>query len=183
MIKEARLSNIVVSRVYPAKDGDGDVDDTAIIKEILFSHFDISPAITRTCRIGRETPGPAQLLLITFYDQAAATYLNDNAKPLRQSPDADIRRFVFFNRNLTKAESPAAYEQRIRRWLNKESGVRVFSSTRSSSRERQSTNELCIQGRTSYKPTPLRIGASDKGHITVKNLQPAGYKAPDRSDN
>ena len=54
--KEARRSNIVASGVYPASDGDYDVDDAAVISDIIFSHFDIRPAITTTRRIGRETP-------------------------------------------------------------------------------------------------------------------------------
>ena len=67
----------MVSGVYPASDGDCDVDDAAVISDIIFSHFDIRPAITTTSRIGCETPGRDQLLLVTFADQAAATYLID----------------------------------------------------------------------------------------------------------
>ena len=182
--KESRRSNIVVSGVYPAGDGDCDVDDATVISDIIFFHFDIRPAITRTRRIRRETPGRAQLLLVTFADQAAAAYLIDNAKLLRESLDADIRRFVVFNRDLTKAESQAAYEQRVRRRLNKKSGTRIFSSTtRISSRDRQTTNVISPQGRTSYKPPTLRIGTSVQPHVTVKNFQPAGYGVLERSVN
>ena len=65
-IKEARRSNIVIGGVYPASDGEGDVDDAAIISYIIFIHFDIRRAITGTRRIGHETPGRAQLLLVTL---------------------------------------------------------------------------------------------------------------------
>jgi hypothetical protein len=59
--------------------------------------------------------GRPQPLLVAFKAAEQANELIASAKSLRRSADSFVRDNIFINRNMSKAESKAAYEQRCKR--------------------------------------------------------------------
>ena len=108
---ERRARNIVLNGVPPA---DGR-DDTQIVSALFGREFGTKPEIIKCRRFGKPQPAKVQPLLVVLRDETAADFYANRAKQLRQSSDERTRRFVFINRDATKAEAQAAYVARCER--------------------------------------------------------------------
>lgn len=89
--------------------------DTVTVIDLCRAGLGISPDIKTVKRIGRDIDGRVKPLLVTLNDSHQAEQLVSNAKRLRQSADPVVREKVFINRNMTRVEAKAAYEERCRR--------------------------------------------------------------------
>lgn len=89
-------------------------DDVAAC-QLIQSEFSYNPTITKCRRLGKVMPGKTQPLLITFGSEEQADSLMSKAKSLRQSKDAVIRKNVYLNRDMTKAQATAEFQVRCRR--------------------------------------------------------------------
>ena len=88
---------------------------TNLVGNILDTEFGWYPEIAHTRRLGRVMVERIQPLAVTFVDATVAPYLVQYAKLLRQSVNISVRQKVFINSDMTRAESPAAYELRLQR--------------------------------------------------------------------
>ena len=77
--------------------------------------LDISPHVKSTYRFGKQSPTKPQLLLVTLGSIAEAESILANARNLRKSSTPYIKDNVFINKHMTKAESLAAYNARVKR--------------------------------------------------------------------
>lgn len=105
---ERRTRNVVVSGLKPVTGS----KDMNVISDLLCSEFCRSFDIVSCKRLGAVNSGKIQPLLLSFRGVEDATFLIDNAKSLRHSSNADIRKTVFINRDLTKAQAKAEFDRR-----------------------------------------------------------------------
>lgn len=108
--RDRRAGNIIVSGL--AANG---VDDETRVAALVFSEFGRMPEIVRCRRLGRQQDGRVQKLLVALKDVKEAEFLLQHAKLLRQSGDVSVRSSVYFNADVTQAESHAAYIKRTER--------------------------------------------------------------------
>ena len=110
-VKDQRSSSIVVSGIKQ----DSTTADKSSITTLFTQHLNISPDIASTKRLGKPIQGKIQPLLVTFHHPEQAQEFIVNAKKLRLSDDQYVRNNVYINQYLTKAESLANYELRVKR--------------------------------------------------------------------
>jgi hypothetical protein len=103
--------------------------DEERVSEICRRDLRVTPDIKKCQRLGLEMPGREQKLLVITANESQASSVMTRAKFLRQSSELLIRKQVFINADLTKAESKAAYESRQRRREAKQAGIWYPSST------------------------------------------------------
>ena len=106
-----RAMNVVVSGL-PIRN---DISDANQFSQICKSYFSFNPTIRTTHRFGRAMPGKTQLLLISLTSTADVEHILSFAQILRTSADPLIRDSVFVNKHRTRAESRAAFEERVNR--------------------------------------------------------------------
>ena len=108
-----KAKNFIVSGL-PVSDT---VSDKDLITEICRRDIGIIPCVKKCRRLG-ELPTnqeKIQKLLVITDDQMQVNEIIANAKLLRRSADLLVRKQVYINADLTKAESRAAFERRQRR--------------------------------------------------------------------
>lgn len=111
-LKQRRARNIIVSGVPYSS------DDFSYVTNLIAEEFDLHYIPTVMCRrIGRQTDGRIQPLLVTLESSEDAAYFVANARLLRRSHDQLVRQHVYISADLTPAEAKAAYEIRCRRRL------------------------------------------------------------------
>lgn len=109
-LKQRRARNIIVSGVPYSN------DDFSYVTNLIAEEFDLHYIPTVMCRrIGRQTDGRIQPLLVTLESSEDAAYFVANARLLRRSHDQLVRQHVYVSADLTPAEAKAAYEIRCRR--------------------------------------------------------------------
>lgn len=108
--RDRRACNVIVSGLPP-----GDADDKQAMTQLVLDEFLVRPEIVRTRRLGQPRAGKVQPLLVTFKDKRDAELLIQNAKKLRRSASELVRRSVFINADVTRAEAHAAYVARCER--------------------------------------------------------------------
>ena len=79
------------------------------------AEFDIKPNVITTKRLGRPQMGKIQPLLVVVQQVDHTQQLIANARQLRQSSNETVRKRVYINPNLTRAEAEAAYRVRVQR--------------------------------------------------------------------
>ena len=99
------------------------ISDTALVNDLIESEFGFRPLIARTRRLGRPIDGRIQPIAVTLSVINDAIYLVDNAKMLRKSANDNVRQLIYINRDMTKAEAQAAFDQRNRRRNQRRTGV------------------------------------------------------------
>ena len=107
--KNRRSRNFVVSGL-PV-----DGDDKAAVEKILADDFDQNYTVLKCRRLGRPQNDKLQPLLVTMEHDTHATYVTCNARRLRQSANETVRKSVFINPDLTRAEAFTAYQSRCER--------------------------------------------------------------------
>jgi hypothetical protein len=110
-VKDQRSSSIVVSGIKQ----DSTTTDKLSITTLFTQHLNISPDIVSTKRLGKPIQGKIQPVLVTFHHPEQAQEFIVNAKKLRLSEDQYVRNNVYINQYLTKAESLANFELRVKR--------------------------------------------------------------------
>ena len=103
--------------------------DEERVSEICRRDLRVTPDIKKCQRLGLEMPGQEQKLLVITANENQASSVISRAKFLRESSELLIRKQVFINADLTKAESKAAFESRQRRREAKQAGIWYPSST------------------------------------------------------
>ena len=91
--------------------------------DLIESEFGFRPLIARTCRLGRPIDGRIQPIAVNLSAINDAIYLVDNAEMLRKSANDNVRQFIYINRDMTKAEAQAAFDQRNQRRNERRTGV------------------------------------------------------------
>ena len=105
-----RANNVVVSGLQPIPG----VSDRESVSALIEMEFNFVPHIAYIRRLGQSQPNRIRPLLITLkHDEAS--WLVEHAKDLRYSDDPCVRKSIFINADLTRAEALAAYEIRCRR--------------------------------------------------------------------
>lgn len=108
--KERRNRNVVVSGL-PI----GAVSDAIAVMDLLSREFGRDFNIAKCRRLGRQQNGKIQPLLVTLDSEMHASHVSQNARLLRQSSDELVRKSVYINPDLTKAEAFTAYQNRCDR--------------------------------------------------------------------
>jgi hypothetical protein len=80
-----------------------------LLRKYVAENLESARISSKKKRLGIPQPNKPQPLLVVLRSVDYAQQIIDNAKRLRKSADPEIRRQVFINRNLTRAESEAAY--------------------------------------------------------------------------
>ena len=121
----SKARNFIISGVPKSQT----ITDEERVSEICRRDLRVTPDIKQCKRLGLEMPGREQKLLVITANENQASSVISKAKLLRQSSELLIRKQVFINADLTKAESKAAYESRQRRREAKQAGIWYPSST------------------------------------------------------
>jgi len=113
--KQRRANNIVISGLPPS-----DCEAAAVVK-LLQSEFgddkELWPgvSIARCKRLGKQQENKVQPLLVVLESREQAEYYLKNARYLRSSNNAEVRRNVYINADLTPSEAKAAFELRVKK--------------------------------------------------------------------
>ena len=108
MSKDAPRRNDVISDL-PSKPG---VSASALVDELVEIEFGYRSLIARTRRLRRVVSGRVQPIAVTYADVKDAEYLVDHARLLRDSNNTSVRQSVYINRDMTPAETQAAFDRR-----------------------------------------------------------------------
>ena len=108
--RERRARSVIINGLAPVS---GRPDDV-IVGDLCQRELDITPDIRLCKRLGQQREN-IRPILVSLSSSEQATALLSRAKLLRQSTDPATKAGVFINRNMTRAEATAAYEQRCRR--------------------------------------------------------------------
>jgi hypothetical protein len=109
--RERRSKTLIISGLLH----DARKQDVDIFRQLCQLEFGLDPDIKTCKRIGQRRDDKPQPLLVVFGCANEANGLITRAKQLRHSTSPHVRDNVFINRNLTKAEEKAAYDERCRR--------------------------------------------------------------------
>jgi hypothetical protein len=110
--RDRRSRNIVVSGIPITVPVD---DPSAAVSAVIEREFHSKPDIVRCRRLGKLQQGRIQPILVSLQTDEQASYFVQNAKSLRHSEDDYTRKSIFINRDITKAEARAAYDERCER--------------------------------------------------------------------
>jgi len=94
---------------------DGAVSDRLQVEKLLTAEVALAPTIVSLKRLGPYTIGKVQPLLLTFATSQDADQVFSKAKLLRRSANNFVSEHIYINKDLTKAESLAAYLERQER--------------------------------------------------------------------
>ena len=136
-----RSHNVVVSGLPT----NNQTNDSTLFEELCFSMLDITPHVKSTYRFGKQSSAKPQLLLVTLGSAETADAILKSARYLRQSSSAFIRENVFINKHMTKAESLAAYNARVKKRNSKQQHELIDLDDHDSSPEPASTSILMVQ--------------------------------------
>ena len=115
-----RKSNVVISGLPEPSGNDSEkrAADLNLFSHLCEEHLDIKPSVSRLgCkRLGKPADfvNKPRKLLVYLNSDAAATELLKSAKLLRRSDDPFVAAHVFFNPDLSPADSKIAFEKRER---------------------------------------------------------------------
>ena len=110
-----RARNIVVTGM-----GTSSIAPDAVqFEELCFEMLGFAPKVQSTHRFGKRIDGKIQPLLVVLGSSIEVNHVLSIAKNLRHSKSPYIRDNVFFNKHMTKAESLAAYNARVKRRYTK----------------------------------------------------------------
>ena len=115
-----RSRNVIFSGLAPSTQ----CSDKQLVETVLRNEFRVQPEIKQVRRLGRvDATDRVRPILLTLACERDAEHLLNNARVLRQSKDENIRRSVFVNAHLTRAQAQAAYQIRCRRRTTRQNGA------------------------------------------------------------
>lgn len=103
------VSSLLLTGLQPTDS----IIDVQPFTDLCIKEFVTQPDVVSTKRIRRFQPDKILSLLVTLRQADQAQYLIANARRLRKSTDINVRKQVYINPNLTRAE--AAYKARVHR--------------------------------------------------------------------
>jgi hypothetical protein len=109
--KLERQKNVVISGLRTSNSQ----TDSQLVQTLISNELKIQPNIVTCQRLGKPSPDRVQLVKVCLSSTQEATNVLSAARGLRQSTDDYIRKSVYINRDLTKAETLSAYQERCRR--------------------------------------------------------------------
>jgi uncharacterized protein YdeI (BOF family) len=109
--RKRRESSLIVSGLAVSHS----ISDQTLFTDICRNELDIHVDAVVTKRLGRVQPGKIQPLLVVLRSSDQAQKVIAAAKQLRKSTNEMVRKQVYINRNLTRAEAEAAYQVRQKR--------------------------------------------------------------------
>ena len=109
--RERRRKNVVVSGLETISG----VSDLERVQQLFHAEFNFVPDIAFCKRLGAPTDGRIQPLLVALTFSEDSAWLVANATILRRSANQNVRKQVFINAFLSRAETRAAYEARCKR--------------------------------------------------------------------
>jgi hypothetical protein len=110
-IQKRRETSVIISGLAPKETA----SDSQLIADLCAKEFHLSPSIISAKRLGAPQKDKIQPLLVYMKEAEQAKQLVVNAKQLRRSTDPTIRKTVYINRNLTRAEAAAAFQVRVQK--------------------------------------------------------------------
>jgi hypothetical protein len=108
--KDSRKNSVIISGLPPRPQ-----TDKSSVLQLFKTEFDLDTDIPVCRRLGQQLPGKIQPLLVVLKNPEHASLILSGAKRLRLSEDALVRKQIYINPHLTKAEATAAYDQRCQR--------------------------------------------------------------------
>ena len=154
--RDRRACNIVVSGL-PL----GEMDDKQVVSQLVSDEFLVRPEIVRCRRLGQPRDGRVQPLLVTFKQKQHAELLVQNAKRLRRSNNEFVRRSVYVNADVTRAEAHAAYVARCER-RQRMTNIR--------SRDPQQQSETVTLSATAAPFTPSSGSTNNNNNTPVSDI-------------
>jgi len=109
--QERRAMNFVVCGLPVTKD----IDDKKAVEQLCDKEMQMQVNIRSCRRLGKQQNDKIQPILVRANTAEEAATVISNAKLLRRSEDMLVRRQVYVNADLTKAQAAAAYERRCQR--------------------------------------------------------------------
>ena len=106
-----RESSFIITGI----DEDQHYPDNEQVRDFCREELNMQPSIMSTKRLGLVQPNRSRPLLVFTSSVDQAQRLITEAKKLRQSSRQSVQNNDYIRRNLTKAESKAAYQSRLRR--------------------------------------------------------------------
>jgi hypothetical protein len=106
-IQKRRETSVIISGLAPKETA----SDSQLVADLCAKELHLSPSIVSIKRLGAPQKDKIQPLLVIIYMKEAeqAKQLVVNAKQLRRSTDPTVRKSVYINRNLMRAEAAAAF--------------------------------------------------------------------------
>jgi hypothetical protein len=109
--RKSRRRNVVVSGLPT----NTECPDQEAVIQLCKNYFNLEAEVISCRRLGKQIAGREQPLLVTLASEEQASHVILSAKLLRKSADPVVKRQVYINANLTRAESQAAYLLRYQR--------------------------------------------------------------------
>ena len=108
--KDRRARNVVIKGL-PACDG----HEVEVVKAMLSGELGQDFSVVKCRRLGQEQGGKVLPVLVTLSSETEASFVTQNARRLRQSNNETVRRSIYINPDLTRAEAFTAYQNRCER--------------------------------------------------------------------
>lgn len=109
--KQSRQKNVIISGLPSSSQQ----PDSELVEQLLCNELQISSSIRSCQRLGKPSQNKTQPVRVSLASQQEAIDILALAKRLRSSADNYISKNVYINKDLTKAEAEAAYNERCRR--------------------------------------------------------------------
>jgi hypothetical protein len=110
-LKKRHEASVIVSGLQPSSSQ----SDADIFAALCDAEFQVKPVIASTKRLGQPLNGRTQPMLVMLKQVDQAKQILSKVKVLRRSANDAIRRNVFINPYMTRAEATAAYQMRVQR--------------------------------------------------------------------
>lgn len=132
--KAVRQKNVIITGLPAVAETNAsqevDVDADSVL-HLLQTELNVRVNVVNCQRLGNQMPGKIRPLRVSLANADDAERILFLAKRLRLSKDEYTSRHIYINKDLTKAEAAAAYEQRCRRReTNKDAGGQRNPTTR-----------------------------------------------------
>ena len=148
--------------------------DMEVFIDICQGELGLTPDIKSCRRVGQKRDDRPQPLLVVLGGSDQAYQLLSGAKFLRRSSNPVVRDNIYINRNMTRAESRAAYDDRCRR--------RQAAAGRDIRRHHQSTGSLPLSSLLSAAAAAVPAVAVDRSAGAVTNVTAVVHATADQQN-
>jgi len=161
--KDSRASNVVISGLPPNPQR----SDKDAVRSLLQSELKVVTDVKHCRRLGTQSHGRVQPLLVVLPSDDIAAQVLSLAKTLRNSANVEVRDSVYINPNLTKAEARAAYEVRCRRRERRQQQSQRPDIERSDNLQPNSEPQRSSSSRPTVPTTASMSQFTGTNHITA----------------
>lgn len=163
--KDRRAKNVVISGLLLSSSS-----DKVAVEKLCSTEFRFVPQINRCRHLGQPRSGHIQPVLVVLESVTDAEFLVKNAKLLRHSTDPIVKKSVFINADLTKAEALTAYQRRCRRRELANARISVDNDSVSQSISVVNTRVISADGLSTQSISAGAVTAFS--HLSMNNRQP-----------